>query len=113
MARPKFRNKKVEIDGIKYDSILESKRGVELIRLERAGKIQNLRRQVRYNLVVNDNLVCWYKSDFDYDVNGRHVTEDVKSAFTAKMPAFRIKAKLFKAVFGYPITIWPPAAAVD
>ena len=46
-------------------------------------------------------------SDFDYDLpDGTHVTEDVKSQITAKLPVFRLKAKLFKAIKKYEISVY-------
>lgn len=44
----KYRNKKIVIDNIKFDSKLEANRYVELKLLQRAGKIKNLELQPRF-----------------------------------------------------------------
>lgn len=100
---PKYRNKKTVIDGITFDSIREAKRYQELLLLERTGVILNLRRQVRFPLSVNGQLICTYVADFCYVENGHDVTEDVKSPMTRKLPVFRIKSKLLRALYGIAI----------
>ena len=47
----KYRNKKVEVDGILFDSKKEANRYMELKLLEKAGEITDLKRQVRYELI--------------------------------------------------------------
>jgi len=88
------------VDG--FDSISERNRWTELCLLERAGKITNLRRQVRFPLVVNGKRVCDYIADFVYVENGTEVVEDVKGFATA---VFKLKSKLFTAVYGKEINI--------
>ena len=100
---PKYRNKKTVVDGITFDSVKESQRYAELVLLERTGAIQNLRRQVRFPLSVNGQLICSYVSDFCYVENGHDVTEDVKSSYTRKLPVFRLKMKLMRAIHGVAI----------
>lgn len=109
MRYSKYRNKKVTVDGIKYDSKLEAKRGQQLIALEKSGKIKDLRMQVRYDLVVNDRFVCWYRADFDYWQDGEHITEDAKGMV---LPDFKLKARLFHALFGREVRIWPEREGV-
>tara|TARA_R110002012_G_scaffold4286_3_gene19772 strand:- start:1699 stop:2034 length:336 start_codon:yes stop_codon:yes gene_type:complete len=103
----KYKNKKIEIRGIKFDSKKEGYRYLELLDLQNQGKIQNLELQKTYRLTVAGHLICKYNSDFDYDLihDGYiiHVTEDVKSPPTRKNPTYRIKNKLFRACQGYDI----------
>lgn len=47
----KYSNKKVEVDGIVFDSKREAKRYQELLLLEKVGAILNLQRQVKYVLI--------------------------------------------------------------
>ena len=47
----KYHSKKITRDGETFDSIKEYKRYCELLLLERAGEITNLRRQVKYVLI--------------------------------------------------------------
>ena len=49
--RSKYKAKKTIVDGIEFDSKKEADRYRELVLLERAGQIQNLRRQVKYVLI--------------------------------------------------------------
>lgn len=100
MKTPKFRNRKVEVDGLLFDSAKEARRWSELRLLERSGQISNLSRQVRLPLVVNGQRVCTFVPDFTYVENGAEVVEDVKSPVTRKLPAYRIKVKLLRALTG-------------
>lgn len=101
----KYRNRRVEVDGILFDSIKEAKRWKELRLLEDAEEIFLLRRQVPYRIEINGVLICKYIADFVYLSGQDVVCEDVKSSFTAKLPIFRIKKKLMKAVHGIEISI--------
>lgn len=108
MTVRKFRNTPTIIDGLRFDSKAEGKRWLELRLLERAGEITALERQKPYVLHGADgSKVAKFIADFDYiDLrNSVRVTEDVKSPATAKLPAFRMKAKLFEAQYGRPIQI--------
>lgn len=100
----KYRNTKTEVDGILFDSKREAGRYLELKALEAAGAIHFLRRQIRVPLVVAETLVAHWIADFEYiegDVKtGTLIWEDVKSAYTRKLPVFRLKAKLVKAIYG-------------
>ena len=62
----KFRAQKTTFMGIKFDSKWESERYAELNLLLRAGEIENLETQVRFDLIVNDSKICTYVADFTY-----------------------------------------------
>lgn len=100
MKPPKFRNRKVTVDGVSFDSVKESRRWSDLSLLQRAGQISDLSRQVRLPLKVNGQLVCTFIPDFTYTENGQQVIEDTKSPITRKHPVYRIKVKLLKALTG-------------
>jgi hypothetical protein len=100
---PKYRNKKTVVDGITFDSVKEANRYAELVLLERSGVIQNLRRQVRFPLSVNGQLICTYVADAVYIENGHEIVEDTKSPVTRKLPVYRLKYKLLKALRGVAI----------
>lgn len=105
-GRGKYRNQPVVIDGHRFASKLEGNRYAELKLLERAGEIRELRLHPSYQLVVDGQKVCAYVADFAYlDKTGRPVTEDTKSEATAKLSTFRIKAKLFRALFKREIVV--------
>lgn len=94
MARraSKYGNKKVTVDGIKFDSKKESKRWLELKLLEKAGEIGGIKRQVAYNLAGRDGPILTptgrqmvYKADFvyiDWTKGGAKIVEDVKGFCT-------------------------------
>jgi hypothetical protein len=96
--RSKYRNQRCEVDGVTFDSRKEAARWVELKAMESAGAIAALRRQVRIPIVVRGVRVCVYVADFVYVLAGRRVVEDVKSAFTRKLPVYRLKKKLLAAL---------------
>lgn len=98
-AKPsKYRSTKVEIDGRTFDSKKEANRYLDLRAEQIAGGISELSSQVAFPLYVNDVLVCTYVADFVYLRDGGKVIEDVKSAFTRKLPVYRIKKKLMAAL---------------
>ena len=81
----KYGNKKVEVNGIIFDSKREARRWLELDALAKAGEIQNLRRQVPYLLIPSQRIdgkvverEVKYVADFVYEQNGETVVEDSK-----------------------------------
>lgn len=97
IRKAKYGNKKVVIDGIKFDSKREAQRYGALQLMLKAGLISNLRMQVPYQITVNGKKVCRYVADFVYSENGKEVVEDVKGM---KTPVYNLKKKLMEAVFG-------------
>ena len=102
----KYRNQKVQVDGITFDSKKEAARWAELKLLERAGEISFLERQPSFVLIpkqtrdgklVERQLV--YKADFSYQDNktGETVVEDVKGFKTRE---YLIKRKLLLWEYG-------------
>jgi hypothetical protein len=101
----KYRNKPVEVDGIRFASVREANRYSQLKQLERAGEIVGLELQPRFPLRVNDFLVCTYVGDFAYSTTTppyvERIVEDAKGFRTRE---YQIKARLFHAIFGFPVT---------
>lgn len=103
IRKNKYGNKKVTVDGIKFDSQLEANRYCELKILERAGEIKDLRRQIKFELqpsyIKNNKSIqsINYIADFVYyDVNKKKfIVEDVKSEAT-KTQVYKLKKKLFE-----------------
>lgn len=62
----KYHNSRVEVDGIRFDSKKEAKRYLELKALEDAGKITDLKRQVRFNLIPSQYEYIWSDKKGDY-----------------------------------------------
>jgi hypothetical protein len=96
----KYRNRKHLVENIKFDSIAEARRYIDLRLLEKGGKITDLTLQPVYDLHVCGVLVCRYKADFRYLESGAVVVEDVKGVRT---PTYRLKKKLMKAIHGIDI----------
>lgn len=101
-GRNKFGAKKVEIDGLKFDSKAEGRRYSELKILEQAGEISKLKCQVRFPLDVNGYHVADYIADFQYyqHLADRPTVEDVKGYKKGGAYAvFSLKKKLMKAIY--------------
>ena len=102
--RSKYRNKKATSkSGEKFDSEGELNRWEVLRLLEQAGKISELRRQVKFYFIINGVNCGGYVADFVYTEKGVQVVEDLKSEHTRKLALFRIKKKLMLAVHGIAI----------
>ena len=108
-ARSKHRNKRTEIGGIKFDSKAEGARFVQLRRMQEAGLISNLKRQVSFELAPAVKIPgkhrmsppLRYFADFTYEQDGKTIIEDVKGQDKVT-EGFRIKRHLM-AVAGYHI----------
>lgn len=102
----KYRNHPTVVDNTTFASRAEATRYMELKLLERAGHITDLELQPKFPFDVKGHRVGKYIADFLYrDADGRLIVEDVKSPITAKNPLFRLKAKLFKAIYGFDVTL--------
>ena len=102
MAGNKYGAKKITdpATGFVFDSKAEFIRWCELRIMERAGKISDLQRQVKYELIPKQKgeRACTYLADFVYkDSDGNTVVEDTKGVRT---DAYRIKRKLMLWVHG-------------
>lgn len=103
----KFKNKKIIIDGIKFDSKKEGYYYVYLKELEKTNKISNLQLQVKYELQPKfkyDNKTyraITYIADFAYKENGKTVVIDVKGF---KTDVYKLKKKLL--LYNYPNIIF-------
>lgn len=104
----KYRNKKVTVDGVTFDSAGEQKRYAELLKLEQGGHISHLTLGMYFVLAPACDIgearkkpALRYKADFCYcEDDGTVVVEDFKSAITKKHPVYRIKKHLMATVHG-------------
>ena len=102
-ARAKYGNKKVSIDGKKFDSKAEGARYVELKRLQEGGVISGLKTQVPFELSPSIKLngkkrrspPLRYFADFVFEKDGCIVIEDCKGVVTE---GYRIKRHLMAAL---------------
>jgi hypothetical protein len=106
MAGNKYGAKKIvdPATGYEFDSKKEFYRWCELRILERAGKIFDLQRQVKYELIPKQKgeRAVYYIADFVYYENGNKVVEDCKGYQTE---VFRLKKKLLLWVHGIRIKL--------
>lgn len=102
----KYNNKKVTVNGQVFDSKKEANRYKELLLLEKAGAIKDLRMQVKFTLIpaqrdeATGKVVereCSYKADFVYSEGEKTVVEDVKGFRTKE---YIIKRKLMLWRYG-------------
>lgn len=118
----KYGNRKVEVDGILFDSVREAKRYTILKAMQDEGTISDLKRQVKFVLIPaqyreitkygrNGNRLkpkkecifreCAYIADFVYqDKDGNKVVEDTKGFRTTD---YQIKKKLMYFLNGITI----------
>lgn len=102
----KYHAKKTVVDGITFDSRREADRYLILKGMEEDGSIEDLRRQVRYELIPAFDVdgvhyrPVFYVADFVYVEDGKEVVEDVKGMRT---DVYRLKSKLFARRYGMSI----------
>ena len=99
--QPKYKNKKVTTTDGKFDSQLEYYRWCELVLLEKAKKITDLKRQVKFVLIDKSKYgrEISYIADFTYLENGELVIEDTKSSAT-KTRLYGLKKRLMAERYG-------------
>jgi hypothetical protein len=101
----KYRNKKITIDGIVFDSLAEGKRYEELKLMKHANnpkdKVVSIDCHPRYDIYLGNKYIAHYKADFKvrYE-DGREEIEDVKGIKTS---TYRLKKKLVEAIYGIKI----------
>lgn len=103
-GKSKYGAKKVEQDGVVYDSKKEAKRAAVLKEWERFGIITGLRQQVDFELqpgYTNNRgqkiRPIIYRADFVYQREGKLIVEDTKGFRT---DVYKLKKKLFE--YQYP-----------
>lgn len=106
IAQPsKYRAKKVVAEGQTFDSQKEYTEWLKLRLREKNGEIENLQRQVRFELIPKQigadgkclERACHYVADFVYIENGETVVLDTKGFRTKD---YVIKKKLMLFVHG-------------
>lgn len=104
--QPKYRNRKVVVDGATFDSEKEYIRWIQLKTLELSGAINDLQRQIAFELAPSVVLsgrkkpALRYIADYVYiDKDGALVVEDCKSRITRKLSVYRMKTHLMKHLY--------------
>ena len=104
----KYNAKRVQVDGIWFDSKAEAKRYNELKLMEKAGEIDQVRVHPRYKIPgpVFDTIpdICIVVLDFEYFslIDERYVHEDVKGKDN---PLSKLKRKLVEAFYGIKVEV--------
>lgn len=101
VKKNKYKNKKVIYNGIKFDSIKEKNRYMQLLYLEKAGLIKDIKLQYEFELqpafILNKKKIrkITYIADFYYYDNNLndYVVEDVKGIRT---DVYKLKKKMFE-----------------
>lgn len=114
-SRSKYHSRKVTVDGVTFDSQKEYRRFRELCLLEKAGRITDLQRQVKFVLIPaqyepdtigkrggrkRGKLIereCSYVADFVYTEDGKQIVEDTKGYKTTE---YIIKRKMMLHKYG-------------
>lgn len=120
----KYRNKKVSFQGEEFDSKREMQRYLVLKDAESKGVIQNLQKQVNFELIpkIEEDVVVHlkrkdkiqrktiqlpiiYRADFVYEKDGVMIVEDVKASASMRAldRVFLLKEKLFRWKYGFSI----------
>lgn len=122
MKVSKYRNTKVSFQGEEFDSKREMQRYLVLKDAESNGIIQNLQKQVKFELIpkIEEDIVIHlkrkdkiqrktiqqpiiYRADFVYEKDGVMVVEDVKISDFLLPKEYLLKEKLFRWKYGFKI----------
>ena len=122
IKRSKYGNRKVIIEGIKFDSEREAKRYLTLKEYQNKGDISDLKLQVVYELIpaikelktvvlktktiqkeVTIQQPITYRCDFTYIHNGVLVVEDIKISPKMLPTEYKLKKKLMRYIHGITI----------
>ena len=95
----KYKNTRVIVDGIKFDSKAESEYYLHLCQMLKLGLIESFERQPKVYLSKAKILI---KPDFVITENGKTHYVDVKGVLT---PVFSLKARLWAAYMDKPLKL--------
>lgn len=98
----KYKNIKVKLDGITFDSKKEAVHYAYLKSLEKRGIITDLKLQTKLDFKIDGKKIFTYKPDFEYNDEFGHHIVDVKGVQT---PVFKLKKKLIEAQYKTKIEI--------
>ena len=108
----KYNAHKSEYNGMKFDSAFELDCWRHLKELESEGKIKDLNRQIKFELLPANSVyrALTYVADFTFNVNDRYIVADAKGLV---LPEFKIKQKIFFDKYGNQIYIFKKLSDVD
>lgn len=103
--RSKYGNRKVVVDGRKYDSQAEAAYGERLLLRERVGEVGGVEMHPRFKLLgPKGELICVYVADFAFwdHAEDRFRVVDVKGVET---DVFKLKRKMMQALKGIEVEV--------
>ena len=108
----KYNAKKVEYQGLKFDSAFELDCWRHLEQLAKEDKIKNLQRQIRFELLPANRLyrALTYVADFTFFVGDEYIVADAKGLV---LPEFKIKQKIFFDKYGNQIYIFKKLSDIN
>lgn len=108
----KFNAKPIVVDGIRFDSQAEAKHWSDLQKLERAGEISELQRQIKFVFLIDGKPILIRSEgypngrkakltvDFQYrDRTGQLVAEDRKGGKATATESYKLRRGLFELLF--------------
>ena len=112
MKNNKYNAKKSEYKGMKFDSAFELDCWQYLEQLASEGKIKDLNRQIKFELLPANCLyrALNYVADFTFFVGDRYIVADAKGLV---LPEFRIKQKIFYDKYKNEIHIFKKLSDID
>ena len=109
----KYNARKIEYNGVKFDSQFELKCWIYLEELVNEGKINNLQRQVKFELIPANSIyrAVNYVADFTfYTSDNKYIVADAKGLV---LPEFRIKQKIFFDKYKKQIYVFKKLSDID
>ena len=103
MGWNKYGAKRTVVNGVAFDSKHEAERWLELCLMANAGAIEDLQRQVKFEILPKTDKyrARHYIADFVYRENGRLVVEDAKGCRRgAAYQIFRLKQAMMYSRYG-------------
>jgi hypothetical protein len=96
--KPKYRNKKVTMGGVIFDSKKEAKIIYDLQQRQDRGEIKNLKLKPKFVIIpkTKTERKAVYTPEAEYQENGKKIVIEVKSQITAKEASYILRKKLFK-----------------
>ena len=112
MKKNKYNAHKAEYNGMKFDSAFELDCWQHLEQFESEGKIKDLNRQKKFELLPANRLyrALNYVADFTFYVGDKYIVADAKGLV---LPEFKIKQKIFFDKYGNQIYIFKKLSDID
>ena len=108
----KYNAHKTEYNGIKFDSEFELKCWIYLEELVKEGRINNLQRQVKFDIIPANSVyrAVNYVADFTFNIGDKNIVADAKGLV---LPEFRLKQKIFFDKYKKEIYVFKKLTDID